>query len=284
MGKYARSEQIKEAKEILQYNRKRLYRLPKKYNALSTALNSPVKQDLLDIIAYWLKSDCIAYGSHDMVYFLSTYHGTYAVRKKTTRDVTNKHLNYLCALGLLHKVEQRILYGYENGHERRYMRKGIISDVNRNFLRYKSWDKEPINTFELFKYTSDVLSVCNDRAERLLKAKITPGNISYKQLAINGLEDIAKEVYLKDKSGAVEKKNREYKILTDCMDFLITEHRYTTKQEILNNCILEDNEIKKLFKIFKNHLSEKYTYKRPTQEQKELFELENDTWIYTFKE
>lgn len=284
MGYLEREEQIKEAKTILEYNRKRLYRLPKKYSSLAAALDSPVKQDLLDIIAYWLKRDCIAYGSHDMVYFLSTHNGTYAVRKKSTKDVTNKRISYLCALGLLQKVEQRILYGYNNGAQRRYLRKGSLSNINRKFLRYKTWNVRAINTFKVFKYSSDTLDECNRRAERLLAAKITPGNISYNQLAANGLEDIAMDVFKENRAGAVEKKEKEYKILTGCMDFLIAEHGYTTKQEIIDNCLLEDKEIKKLFRIFKINLSDKYIYKRPTEEQKEHFKLENDNWIITAKE
>lgn len=275
---------VKESKEILQYNRKRIYKLPKKFEYLQLALEPMVEQLLLDIIAYWLKKDCIGYGSHGMVYFLSTHNGTYAVRKKTTRGVTNRYINYLCALGLLKKLEQRIMYGYDQ-RERRYLRKNIITIVNRNHLKYdKNQNLEPINTFEVFKYTTEVLEECNKRAERLLNAKITPGNISYNQLAINGMEDIAKEIYIKDRKLSVEKKIREYEILVECIDFLISEKGYTTKQEIFDNCQLEDKELEKLFKIFKQKLKESYNYKAPTKEDKEKFELDTDKWILTHKE
>lgn len=286
MEKYEREKQIIEAKKILEYNRKKLYRIPttKKYSFLAAALNFQVEQDLLDFIAYWLKRDCIAYGSHDMVYFLSTHIGTYGVRKTSTKDVTNKRINYLCALGLLRKVKQEVRYGYQNGRVRRFMHKGLLSNINRNFLKYKHWNIKGINHFEVFKYTSEVLAECNKRAERLLAAKITSGNISYNQLAANGLEDIAKDVYKEDKKWAVKKKAKEYKTLIECMDFLISEQGYTTKQEVKDNCLLEDKEIEKLFRIFKIHLSERYTYKRPTEEQKEQFKLEDDTWIITLKE
>ena len=155
------TKHVKEAKSILEYNRKRLYKLSnvtKKYPSLRIALE-PVMQDLLDITSYWLKHNCIGYGSHGMVYFLSTYNGTYKVRKKTTKGVTNRHLNYLCALGLLRKLEQIILYGYADGYERRYMKKNLISGVNRKLLRYdKNPEKEPMNTFEVFKYTTVIFA------------------------------------------------------------------------------------------------------------------------------
>ena len=70
------------AKKILEYNRKRLYEMPRKFAVLEEALKPEVKDFLLKIIAYWLKKDCIAYGRHDMVYFLGTQKGTYEVRKK----------------------------------------------------------------------------------------------------------------------------------------------------------------------------------------------------------
>ena len=120
------------ARQILSYNRKRIYRLPKKFSYLQEAL-TPVLQDfLLDIIAFWLKVDCIAYGVHDMVYFLGTQKGTFSVRKKTTTGVTNRYINYLCAIGLLTKIEQKIMEGYD----RRFLRKEVISKVNINVLKY----------------------------------------------------------------------------------------------------------------------------------------------------
>lgn len=269
------------AKQILNYNRKRLYKLPKKFPYLQEAL-TPVLQDfLLDIIAFWLKVDCIAYGSHNMVYFLGTQKATYTVRKRTTKGVTNKYINYLCAIGLLTKLEQKIL----EGHNRRYFYKNSISKVNINVLKYdRNYNKQPLNTFELIKYTTEFLENCNARAKRLLDANITAGNISYNQLAINGLEDIAQEIYLENRELSVQKKEREYKELIKCMDFLIEQHGYTTKEEIYNNCLLPQKEIDKLFRIFKNELWKTRQYKTPNKQEKELFGLNTSNWIITCKE
>ena len=277
-------QNIKNAKKILQKNRKKLYRIPttQKYKSLAAALKPVIQDDLLNIIAYWLKHNCISYGSNDIVYFLSTVKGTYEVRKKTTKGVTNKRINYLCAIGLLKKLEQVI--AYSEVLERRFMRKNSISKVNRNLLRYDNPKKQPMNTFEVFEYTTDILAKCNERAERLLAANITPGNISYNQLAANGLEDIAKEIYLKDKAFSVKKKRDEYIILIECIEFLIEEKGYTTKEEIFNNCLLLDKEIEKLFRIFKQQFSEKFNYKAPTKKEKEKFNINTNEWIITSKE
>lgn len=275
------------AKKILEYNRKRLYEMPRKFAVLEEALKPEVKDFLLKIIAYWLKKDCIAYGRHDMVYFLGTQKGTYEVRKKQTRGVTNRYINYLCALGLLKKLKQEITYGYDsyNKTARRFFNKRRLTKININMLRYNfDPDKEPYNTFELIKYTSEVLECCCERAERLLSKNITPGNISYNHLALNGLEDIAREVYLEDREGAVGKKQREYYMLLEVAEFIIGQKGYTTKEEICTNLELTDNEIKKVFAIFKNDFYSRYNYRRPTAEQKKLFNLENDNWIITKKQ
>ena len=272
------------AKKILEYNRKRLYEMPRKFAVLEEALKPEVKDFLLKIIAYWLKKDCIAYGSHHMVYFLGTQKGTYAIRKRTTKGVTNRYINYLCALGLLKKIEQQIFYGYDT-KERRYFRKNFISKININMLRYNfDPEKEPYNTFELIKYTSEVLECCCERAERLLSKNITPGNISYNQLALNGLEDIAKEVYLEDREYAENKKKREYSKLLEVTEFVIGQKGYATKEDIFTNLDFGDNEIKRVFAIFKNDFYSRYNYRRPTVEQKEQFNLTNDNWIITKKQ
>lgn len=265
-----------EARKILNYNRKRLYKIPKKYAELQEVLTPPLYEFLLDIISFWLKVDCISYGSHDMVYFLGTQKATYKVRKKTTKGVTNRYINYLSAIGLLKKIEQVIVYD----DKRRFFRKNVISKVNINLLKYDTnYSKQPLNTFELTKYTTHLLDICNQRAKRLLKANITTGNISYNQLAINGLEDIAKEIYLQSRDLSVEKKEKEYNILIQCMDFFIQKQGYTTKQEIYKNCPFPQNEIDKIFKIFKNDILAKYTYKPPNKEEKKEYGLTGDKWI-----
>lgn len=277
-------QQRMEANKILHYNRKRLYRIieTNKYSFLNEALAPEVRQFLLDLIAFWMKTKCIAFGSHDKVYFIGTKKGTYDVRKKQTTSVTNRYLNYLCALGLLKKIEQPIPK-MSGRTKRRFMRKINISNVSRNIMRYKSTNIRAINTFDLVKYTPEVLKSCNDQAQRILRSGLTRGNISYNYLAINGLEDIAHNVYNEDKSFSVAKKEHEYDQLIECIDFLIKQKGYATKKDIFDNLCLDDSEINKLYVIFKKRLGERYNYKRPTNGQKEQFNLKNDNWIITKK-
>lgn len=55
------------------------------------------------------------------------------------------------------------------------------------------------------------------------------------------------------------------------------------RKKLYNNLELDTKEIDKLFKIFKNALNKLYIYKRPNVEQKQLYKLQNDNWIFTFK-
>ena len=277
----AMDEHRQRAKAILNYNRKKLYKLPKKFNHLQEALTPAVMSFLLDIIAFWLKVDCLAYGKHEIVYFLGTHTGTYKVRRRTTKGVTNRYLNYLCAIGLLQKIKQIIPEGYDQ-KERRFFRKDCTARVNINLMKYdRNYKKEPFNTFELVPYTTELLQNCNENAKRLQDARITPGNISYNNLCVNGLEDIAKRVYLKNRELSVEKKNREYQYLVACIDALIEVNGYTTKEEVSAHMLLSDNEIKKLFVIFKNDWQKLYQYKAPNKEEKELYQIDGSSWIIT---
>lgn len=265
-----------EAKKILEYNIKRLYGLSfNKYPDLYKALRGDVGEFLRNIINFWKsKEQAILSINKEPVYFLGTYIGTRTVRKKTTSGVTNKWLNYLCAIGLLNKIEQPISYT----SNRRVLRR--LTGVNRNMLSYNyNDDIEPINTFKVEKYTSEFLSECNKNAKRLNDHNITAGNMSYNQLALNGLKDIAIRVYLKDKELMEAKKLRELKIVEECMDALIEAQGYTTKQEIYDNLDIEAGEIDKIFRIFKSHLWESRTYKRPTREEKEILNIDGDKWI-----
>lgn len=265
-----------EAKEILDYNINRIYRLSsKKYPELCRALHGEIGKFLRDIINFWRrKESAINSRVNDAVYFLGTQMGTRTVRKKTTYGVTNKWLNYLCAIGLLNKIEQNVYYT----SARRDLRH--LTGVNRNMLSYNyNADIEPINTFKVEKYTEEFLCECNENAKKLHEHNITAGNISYNQLALNGLKDIAVRVYQEERELSENKKLRNLEKVESCIDALIDANGYTTKKEIYNNLDISNNEIDKVFKIFKTRLWENRTYKASTKQEREEFGLESGRWI-----
>lgn len=265
-----------EAKEILDYNINRIYRLSsKKYPELCRALHGEIGEFLRGIINFWRrKESAINSRTNDAVYFLGTQMGTRTVRKKTTYGVTNKWLNYLCAIGLLNKIEQKVYYT----SARRDLR--TLTGVNRNLLSYNyNADVEPINTFKVEKYTEEFLCECNENAKKLHEHNITAGNNSYNQLALNGLKDIAVRVYQEERELSENKKLRNLEKVESCIDALINANGYTTKKEIYDNLDISDNEIDKVFRIFKTRLFENRTYRVPTKQDKERFGLESSCWI-----
>lgn len=272
-------EKIKVDKEeavlILDYNIKRLYKLSsKKYCNLYAVLHGELGDFLRGIINFWRGKDSGIYNlKQDTVYFLGTQMGTYKVRKKTTRGVTNKQINYLCAIGLLEKEHQRI----EHRRNRRILRN--LNAVSRKMLAYNyNSDIRPINTFKVKKYTTEFLLECNERARKLQENNITFQNMSYLQLALNGMKDIAVHVY-GERSESEEKKLREYEILKKCIDDMIEEKGYTTKQEIYKVCNIDDKELDRLFQIFKRDIWESRSYKSPNRKEREKYGLKEQSWI-----
>ncbi len=288
---------LSEAEIILNYNRKKLYKLKDlkhKYPCLRKALTPELYQFLLDVIAFWLsreKSLNTVYDKHYYTYFLGTQKGTVDVRARTTQGVTNRYISYLCALGLLEKNHQIIRYK----PNRRILNR-CITKVNANFLKYKTetYGKQfanlhPINSFLVIPYTPEYLDVCEQRAAALLQQNITQGNISYNMLAVNDLEDLAVTVYGKHRPYSTAKKYKQFAILKTCMNDLASEKGYTTKAEIyqsVNNYLSDDckplseRDLKILFRIFKNHIARVWIYKPAAAEERRRYDYHENRWIY----
>jgi len=161
-----------------------------------------------------------------------------------------------------------------------------LIQVNRNFLEKQTDKQRPINVYSYRRYTDKELKRIDDRADQLRAAGVRVGNISYNMLMSNGCEEIAKEVYPTNNKSAPEKKQREYAYLEQCLDLLIDSQGYATRGQLRDNLSgagVTDQEIDRLLQIFKEHLKDQYAYKRPTNQQKQLFNLKNNKYIYTKK-
>ena len=141
-----------------------IYHLPKGYKHIHKCLDdpkSPVRKDLLDILNYLKKKDPIIY-HQQYVYYLDTTSLTAKVRKKTTRGTSNRHFNFLCALGFFHKVPQTeddMLY------------------INLEML-IETGSRRPMNVITVPLYTDEVLDRIDQTAKLFIDSKVTPGNIS----------------------------------------------------------------------------------------------------------
>ena len=122
---------------------------------------------------------------------------------------------------------------------------------------------------------------------RLRDRGVTAGNISYNMLALNGLVDIAEDVYLERREKSEEKKLREAELLVRYMDSFISQKGYATKPELFavmkNEHGISQSEVKRLFTYFKKVIWETRTYKTPSQKDIEKYGLNGRGWIITNK-
>ena len=256
--------------EIIKENKDIIYKLPIKYKHLKAYLSGSLRNTLLDILNF-LKDKQIILDEHKYMFFLSDSLLTVRVRKKNSKSGTsNRHINLLCALGLFRKEFQ------SSYHD-------VLIDVNRNFLK-DNYTKAPINVFSFRLLTKKELQRCEDRAKKLRAAGVTAGNISFNYLDINGLGDLAKEVYPKNNRLAPEVKKKEFKELLEVLEKSIDIYGYCTVQILKDNLPYPDQELDQLRRIFKQRLEEKYNYKRPTTEQIEKWNLSDRKFVYTKKE
>lgn len=158
--------------------------------------------------------------------------------------------------------------------------KGIGANFQCLFAYLKTYKcRIAINTYTFEEYTKEYLTEIDKRAGILLENGVTPHNISFNLLCAKGLEDIAHEVYPTMHDNAFKKKERECKRLLSCIEDKCTINGYTTKQELTSALQIKREELDKLFRIFKDTIKERYSYKAPNRIEKDTFDLQDNTWI-----
>lgn len=259
-----------ESKKIVAENQEKLYHLSKsKYPNITHYLSGSVYYTMLNVLKFIKTVNVIIY-KHKYVFFLDNGNLTYKVRMKNGGTATSsRHINLLCAIGLINKQ-------FQSEHD--------MLHINKEFLKSNPEKKRPVNAFYFRRYSDRELQRCEERAERLKTAGVTAGNISFNTLSLNGLADIAREVYPMNNRTAPEKKAAEFEQLIQVMQFLVDRQGYASKQQIRDNLVLEESEIDKLFQIYRKQLTEIYNYKMPTKKQKEYWQLPDNKYIYTLKE
>lgn len=262
---------IESGQEIVKKNLQTLYHLPKSYEAIHHYLDTgTLKQTLYKILNY-IKDKQIIIDKHRYEFLLDTKQLTYRVRKKVGSDGTsNRHFNLLCCMGLINRVYQS-------------PNKDVLLDANREFLK-KSQHSRPINVFSFREYTEKELQRIEERSERLMAAGVTIGCISANYLSLNGCVDIANEVYFSNDRTAPERKMAEVGDLLSVMELLTDRDGYTTREAVKENLVINDKELDKVFRIFKSQIEELYTYKPPTKEQMQQWNLRSRKYIYIRKD
>lgn len=272
---------ISAGQEIVQRNLQTIYHLPPRYKNLDHYLSIPsLRETLLGTLNFVKTKNIIIY-KHKYVFILDTDTITHRVRKKNTgRASSNRHINFLCALGVINKQYQG---SSRKEFEEQDKLKATLLEINRQFLM-KYPNRRPINAFYIREYDEAELKRLEERATRLRYTNVTPGNISFNRLCLCGLDDLATEVYPLNNRSAPEVKLQEYGYLLILIDKLISDQGYATKENIRDNVLLSDAELDMVFKLFKDWLKENYYYKMPTKAQKQQWNLTDNKFIFTKKE
>lgn len=262
---------IDTVRETIEYNRKVLYHVPAKYKYLNHYLNSSIRDTLMAVYKF-VDAGNIMVIDNQYTFFCDTSTLTHKVRRKETgRATTNKHMNLLCAIGLLKKKEQN----RENENK--------LTEINKIFLRENPDKKYPINFYSFVKYTDVKLKWMDTRAKRLYEIGVTVGSFSYNKLAVNGCEDLAKDAMPTNNMTAPDKKAAEFEELMVTMKRMIASQGYVTRQQLQDAGFVSATELNRLFSIFKNRIEEVYDYHMPTRQQQQRFQLQNRKYIYTRK-
>lgn len=249
-------------RQILKDNRSVLYHLPRRYNNLHEILVGDLRADLFKILTYLSKIDPIIY-KQKYVYFLPNSILTDKIRKKTTGSVSNRRLNYLCCIGLIRKVRQTA--------------EDMIG-INMEFLLENPHIKTPMSVVTVYRYTDSQLEKMNDRAGKLLDAKVTVGNLSHDRLMAAGLQDLADEVYYLNRDEVFYRRQQEIATMFNTLDQIIAEKGYASKRDLYRSLPYPEAEIDKLLKIFKNQFQERYSYKRPNSEERDKWDISGNGW------
>lgn len=261
---------IKNGKEKIIEDINVIYHLPKGYVNIHKCLNdpkSPVRKDLLDILKFLKKKEPIIY--HQMyVYYLDTTSLTKKVRKKTTRGTSNRHFNFLCALGFFRKIpqtEEDMLY------------------INLEML-IETGNRRPMNVITVPLYTSDMLDQIDQTAKLFISKKITPGNISNDKLKAAGLSDIAKKIYPANAKKSYQNKLDQKQQLEKVLENAMQTKGYIYMDQVAGEMNLPKKEMKKIWNIFKSDLEERYRYGATTAVQSQKFNIPTKKWVIFNKE
>ena len=247
-----------------------IYHLPKGYVNIHKCLDdpkSPVRKDLLDILNFLKKKDPIIYRQM-YVYYLDTTSLTAKVRKKTTRGTSNRHFNFLCALGFFRKIpqtEEDMLY------------------INLEML-IETGNRRPMNVITVPLYTSDKLDQIDQTAKLFISKKITPGNISNDKLKAAGLSDIAKKIYPANAKKSYQNKLDQKRQLEKVLENAMQTKGYIYMDQVAAEMNFPKKEMKKIWNIFKSDLEERYRYGATTAVQSQKFNIPTKKWVISNKE
>lgn len=276
---------IEMGQSLVEYDIDRIYHLPKRYKNIWYYLdganyrNRPLRSTLLKTLRNLLKEDNAPLPWHGMYCrAMSNEYLTEEIRKKSTWEVSNHHLNLLCAMRLLRKLKQ-----FEIDQ---------MLEVNKGLLaEHPTW--HPINVFAVQEYNDDLLEMIDGRCAQLMKAHVTSGNVSSDKLLLRGCEDLAAETYWSNNVASANRRKVEYgKLINRMKDICEFNGGYCYKEDIdANMPEISKGEINLLFKIYGDQIWSEpeyaiFYYKAPNKKERKRFKIPNpepgkpNRWIF----
>lgn len=256
--------------EVHRYNYNkipRLLKLPELRKILTPSLTETLRKLMLFAVKHQPMID-----KNRSVYLLPASK-VVRIRGRGTPATANRHLNILCAVGLLNKIEQSV-----------WDIDALVSG-NYEFFRHTPSGLHPVNAVRIPKWEPEYLQTVEARARILNDHGITAGNISDNKLLAAGLGDLSHGIYPSNDHGVFTKKEKDYQVILGFIDHSIEVCGYCSKSLIYDNLIdeIERDDIQGLLMIFSEDLKERYNYHMPNKEERERFSLENRKYIYTRK-
>lgn len=263
-------------REIIEHNREILYHPKKKYINIYNLLNDypKIRRMLLNIYNLMDQTETLMY--RDKITLLLSNKTLKKLTGYKTDMSVNPKINYLCTVGFFGKLNDEI-------NEKSYLMQE---------WKKENPTKETINTIILVKYTDQTLQEINANIEELNELGITPCNIRDVSLRLKGLSDMAEETYYRRRNAYTSKLAGEYAILeTDLieeMDLQLQDYGYTDREYLkawIIERMLERNWSKGkaewFIKLVNPTLRLLYNYHKPTQQEKALYKLNSNSFIYT---
>ncbi len=259
---------IEQGQEIVKQNIRTLYHFPKGYKAINEIFQQKpeLRLFLLKILNYAKDKELIIY-RNQYCFFMDNTRLT-VLRNRTTKEVTNRYANYLCCMGLLHKVYQEIDYNEGSIH---------LTNANIAFME-QSGSRRPVNTFSIREYTDRELEAIEVNTRLLIDHNVTTGNVSADLLRERGLDELAQKVYYANNPNSFSRKKALYKRLTDILERQISEAGFTTKKRLLKE--FGDEQLgERIFRIFKDQIQASYMYKPANSEERQRTGFKGKKWI-----
>lgn len=262
--------------EIIQYNREFLYHIPKREypNIYKCFKKYPRLKELLYYI-YREVDEKQTLPYKNMTSFIITNKKLRSIMHAYNDRQVNPQVNYLFALGVIRKLNDKL-------EEMSYIMQEWKKDNPK---------KETMNTLILVKLTDAKLDQIEQRAKLLLERRISPSNISAKNLIVNGLEWLADELYFRNRNARKNiEANQEIAFreqLIECMQEEITRTGYTTKDDVVN-WIKEGTGwsniyINRYLGRHRTYINDAFHYHKPTKQEIDKYKLEGKAFIYSPK-